>query len=170
MLVQSGGHQVFKAQAAVAHHQTGVVKVNLGRLQHGTCNVVVKRAHHKDDVERLQNVEVFFKCDGRDAQVAPNAGQRQGRAHTRAQHFGKQTNGVDLLNARELQHIVAHQAIKVLPAPAFGLFVVGGQAWFWKAATLKQMRERRIGRGPGLCAPFAHRYRVQSQPKEAPSQ
>ena len=50
--------------------------------------------------------------------------------------MGKQSNGVDLLDARKLQHIVAHQAIKVLPAPALGLFVVWGQAGLRKAAAL----------------------------------
>lgn len=35
VFVQGLGHQIFKAQPLITHHQTGVVKVDLGRLQHG---------------------------------------------------------------------------------------------------------------------------------------
>ncbi len=90
----------------------------------------------------------------------------RGRAHPRAQHLGKQADRVDLLDARELQHVVAHQPVKVLPAPALGLVVVGGQAGFGKAATLQQMVQSVLGCGPGLLTPFAHRERVQPQAKE----
>ena len=64
VLEQGGGHQVFKAQAVVALHQTRVEKIDLGGLQRGAGNVVVPGPHHKHDVERLQYVEVFFERDG----------------------------------------------------------------------------------------------------------
>ena len=55
MLVQTGGHQVFKAQAIVSNHQSGVVKVELGRLQNGACNVVVERAYHRASFTTKRN-------------------------------------------------------------------------------------------------------------------
>lgn len=112
----------------------------------------------------------FFQRHWRHGQVPRHAGQRQRRTHTRAQHLGKQANGVNLLYARELQHIVTHQAIKVLPAPALGLFVVGSQTGLGKAAPLKQMGQRNIGGSPGLFAPFTHRQGMQPQTEEAPGQ
>ena len=56
MLQQGSRHQVFKAQAFVTFDQTGVVKIDFGRLQRSAGYVVVPRAHHKHDVQGLQNV------------------------------------------------------------------------------------------------------------------
>lgn len=86
------------------------------------------------------------------------------------QHLRNQLDGVDLLNARELQHIVAHNSVEILSAPALGLLRRVGQAGLRKAAAFQQMRERNIGWCTGLFAPLPYRKGVQAQAKKAPGQ
>ena len=69
---QHAGYRVFQATALIATHQPVIEKVDLGRLQDGSGDIAAPGLYRKNDVQRLQNIQITFERTWRYRQIAGN--------------------------------------------------------------------------------------------------
>jgi len=81
ILEQHRSTGIFPLHSIIASHITSIKEIGLGRFQDSPRYIAMKGTYQKDNIERLQNIEVFGNCIWRGLQVSGQRGDGKRRAY-----------------------------------------------------------------------------------------